>query len=317
MGMIKDMIRKCICMCIFLIFFCSLSYAKSQIKDYHRIFMPVYNSQGELVIAIRVFKQNDIPSILAVNPNTLETQVVSLKSIRLKNPKQKLSAITYQQIQQSRYYNLFFEHINSTQGVENQGIKHAKNNRLNPILSVDLCPSTHEFEKDFFDKLANKGKTHPFPVAISISGLWLVKHKEEFNYLLNLQKQKKLDITWVNHTFSHIYYSDLPDAKNFLLTEMVNLDTEIMLTEQYLLEEDQIPSVFFRFPGLISNTQLLKKLKKYGLIPLGADAWLAKGEKISPGSIILVHGNGNEHQGILLLESLLNHFNWARLLESL
>ena len=126
-----------------------------------------------------------------------------------------------------------------------------------------------------------------------------------------MQNQGKLAITWVNHTFSHIYYSDLPESKNFLLTEMVNLDTEIMLTEQYLLEENQTPSVFFRFPGLISNPGLLKRLKRYGLIHVGADAWLAKDEVIKPGSIVLVHGNGNEHAGILLLNPWLRRFTWT------
>jgi len=34
------------------------------------------------------------------------------------------------------------------------------------------------------------------------------------------------------------------------------------------------------------------------LIPVGSNAWLAKGEEPKDGSIILVHGNSNEHSGI-------------------
>ncbi len=94
---------------------------------------------------------------------------------------------------------------------------------------------------------------------------------------------------------------------------MINLDTEILLTEQYLLEHDQTPSVFFRFPGLISNSMLLDQIKKYGLIPLGADAWLAKDEEVHPGSIVLVHGNGNEHSGIKLVMPLVPKLNWVSL----
>ncbi len=109
----------------------------------------------------------------------------------------------------------------------------------------------------------------------------------------------------------HIYYSDLPDEKNFLLTEMINLDTEIMLTEQILLECGQTPFVFFRFPGLISNPLLLKKLKKYGLIPLAADAWLAKDEPIRPVSVILVYGN--EPLGIKRLIPELKQHHWVEL----
>lgn len=94
---------------------------------------------------------------------------------------------------------------------------------------------------------------------------------------------------------------------------MINLDTEILLTEQYLLEHNQTPSVFFRFPGLVSNTLLLNQLKKFGLIPLSADAWLAKDEQVSPGGIVLVHGNGNEPLGIRLVTPLLNSLHWVSL----
>jgi hypothetical protein len=37
---------------------------------------------------------------------------------------------------------------------------------------------------------------------------------------------------------------------------------------------------------------------EYGLIPIGSDAWLAKGQPIHSGSIVLIHGNGNEPIGI-------------------
>ncbi len=184
------------------------------------------------------------------------------------------------------------------------------------ILSVDLCPSSKPLEKDFFEKLASS-KQKPFPVAIAISGLWIIQHPDEFNYLIKLKQQNKLDITWVNHSFSHIYYDDLPDSKNFLLTEMINFNAEVFLTEKYLLEHDQTPSVFFRFPGLETNAKLLTKLKKFGLIPLSADAWLAKDEPILPGSIVLVHGNGNEHIGIESLMPNLLNFKWTPLTNAL
>lgn len=289
----------------FLLVFSFFGYSAA-ISQYEKIYMPLFMSNGELVIAIRIFKKQDTPHVLLVHTNTLLTEVYPLKSLYIKNPQNncKPKLLTHQQIQNSRYYQLFFEHTQ-----ENQGVKHALNHINGNILTVDLCPSSRSFEKAFFDKLANS-PSKPFPVAISISGLWMVQHPQELNYLIELQQQKKLDITWVNHTFSHIYYSDLPDKKNFLLTEMVNLDTEILLTEQYLLEHDQTPSVFFRFPGLISNYKLLKQLKKYGLIPLSADAWLANDQNITPGGIVLVHGNGNEHDGIKLIEPYIKKLHW-------
>jgi len=43
----------------------------------------------------------------------------------------------------------------------------------------------------------------------------------------------------------------------------------------------------------------------YGLIPLGTNAWLAKGEKPENGSVILIHGNKNEPYGIKLMKQVL------------
>jgi hypothetical protein len=39
-------------------------------------------------------------------------------------------------------------------------------------------------------------------------------------------------------------------------------------------------------------------ITEYGLIPIGSDAWLAKGQPVHAGSIVLIHGNGNEPIGI-------------------
>jgi hypothetical protein len=58
------------------------------------------------------------------------------------------------------------------------------------------------------------------------------------------------------------------------------------------------PSVFFRFPGLVSDNSEFMRVLAYGLIPVGSDAWLAKKQKPGPGSIVLIHGNGNEPLGI-------------------
>lgn len=294
---------------LFLLFLFPFSSQATSIHNYQKIYLPMFNAAGEMVIAIRLFKKNHQTEVLVVNTDNLKTEVQPIQELYLKNPQKTslIKSITHKLIETTRYYQLFFLHTQ-----EKQGVKHALGSIKENILTVDLCPSSRPFEKDFFDALANS-KTQPFPVAISISGLWLIDHAQEFNYLLKLQEQKKLDITWVNHTFSHIYYSDLPDKKNFLLTEMVNLDTEILLTEQYLLEHNQTPSVFFRFPGLVSNTLLLNKLKKFGLIPLSADAWLAKDELVTPGGIVLVHGNGNEHSGIKLVLPLINTNHWVGL----
>jgi hypothetical protein len=65
-----------------------------------------------------------------------------------------------------------------------------------------------------------------------------------------------------------------------------------------LIEWGCMPSVFFRFPGLLADSAAYDSVLCYGLIPLGSDAWLAKGEIPAQGSIVLVHANGNEPQGL-------------------
>ncbi len=82
-----------------------------------------------------------------------------------------------------------------------------------------------------------------------------------------------------------------------------------MATEKLLLQRGLIPSVFFRYPGLVANETLLLKLNKLSIIPLGSDAWLAKKEIPKAGSIILVHGNSNEHEGIVAAMELLKKSN--------
>jgi hypothetical protein len=67
------------------------------------------------------------------------------------------------------------------------------------------------------------------------------------------------------------------------------------------------PSNYFRFPGLRHNKSRLKELYAMGFYSrrrqclAGQAAWWNKtvGGKIKPGSIILIHGNGNEQPGVV------------------
>lgn len=288
------------------------------ISDYQRSYIPVYTQDGTLAIALRVFKRNNVPSFLIVNTNTLNTSVVPIAEISLTNGKNNRHGGDYAQwqIASTNYYQLLQRHTTKPYIMENYGITHAKGGVHGNILTIDMCQSAVPFEKKFFDQLAALASQKPVPVAISMTGLWLLMHQDEFRYLLSLQEQNKLKITWINHSFSHPYYDDLPYPKNFLLSAMINEKSEILLTEQYLLEAGQIPSVFFRFPGLISDKRLVLKIKQFGLLPLGADAWVAKHQLITPGGIILVHGNGNEHNGISELTPRLRQLEFVELNDS-
>ncbi|MGZ3874292.1 MAG: hypothetical protein ACXVJD_15320 [Mucilaginibacter sp.] len=83
-----------------------------------------------------------------------------------------------------------------------------------------------------------------------------------------------------------------------MLEAGTNINYEVLETEMAMLKNGLLPSVFFRFPGLVSDQQLVYEITDFGLIPVGTDAWLAKGQQPHAGSIVLIHGNGNEPVGV-------------------
>jgi hypothetical protein len=124
-------------------------------------------------------------------------------------------------------------------------------------------------------------------------------HPEDLAWLAGLDRSGRLSITWVNHSFNHRVGGKAPPlARSFLLAPGTDLDHEILDTEVALIEQGLTPSVFFRFPGLVSSARLVEAVVAKGLLPLGSDAWLAKGETPRAGSIVLVHANGNEPLGV-------------------
>lgn len=130
--------------------------------------------------------------------------------------------------------------------------------------------------------------------------------------------RKKIKITWVNHSLTHPYDKTKGIEENFLLSPGIDFNREVLGNELVMLSQGLVPSVFFRFPGLISSDKLISQLKAWGLVPLGSNAWLGKGQKIKNGSVVLVHGNGNELSGLVLLYKALEiqpqiNANWSDL----
>jgi hypothetical protein len=164
----------------------------------------------------------------------------------------------------------------------------------------DLCPSRRPMDRDFLATL--EGKDAPTPIALSISGLWLLHHFEDYRWLLDAEAKDKLAITWINHTYTHPYRKGVADEENFLLLPGVDADREILETERLLIANGGTPSLFFRFPGLVSSSPLMQAVRRNHLISLGADAWLALNQKPRDGSVILVHPNGNEELGLKIYE---------------
>lgn len=300
----------------FFIFSLSMSVRaaqKNDISDYHFTFFSAYDQRNTLQIAIRQYKKNNEPYVLLVNPMTLVTSESPMINLRTQN----VSALN--QTPFLKALNRFTAISNSNQ-LQNAGATHAIYSIQGFFLTVDLCPTKKPFAKKLFQQLLvmAQQQKRPMPVAIAITGLWIKNHPQEFAWLIQQTKTNKLTITWVNHSYHHPYDPHLPLKQNFLLAPGVNFEQEVLATEQLLLKHGQLPTVFFRFPGLVSNAQQIHDLKKLSLIPIGSDAWLVKNQRPKPGSFILVHGNGNEPEGIALLLPLLRspQFHWLQLAQA-
>lgn len=283
--------------------------AAGPVSSYLPIFTPCHDRNGTVQLAIRQFVQDGVNQLLLVNPLTLETTVAESSHT---------SAVSSQELEavgQSPFVKVLERFVNQP-NLQNAGLNHAESPQDGFFLSVDLCPSKRPFEQEMFAAVAElAGKTGgPVPVAVAITGQWLSRHPADVAWLKGEIARGRLAVTWVNHSYSHPYDPKKPDRFNFLLGMGVNFEEEVLATEKALLENGLIPSPFFRFPGLISDRTLLNKLRRLSLIPVGSDAWLAKGEAAKNGSIVLVHGNGNEPSGIRKLLPLLRWDPQPRLL---
>lgn len=276
----------------------------TNITDYQPIFTPCYY-QDVLHIAIRSYSHDGLGYFLLVNPGTLTTSIVLKGEIQHRKTTISPDEVGYftKDAVLTTPYGIALEHIlQSPHPITNDGITHSlcEHEPNEVFLTIDLCPSKKLFEREFFEKLASMDK--PVPIAICITEFWITLHQEEFAWLLEQQRVGTLQITWVNHSATHVFYYDLSSddklAENFLLDSRTNLTYEFFEVEKSLIMHGQTPSVFFRAPGLVTNKALIEFTNSLGLITLGADAWLAKSEQPQSGSIILVHGNSNEPAGI-------------------
>lgn len=247
------------------------------------------------VVSLRRFKLDGEMFSWIVSQKTLQTAII---------PEKCLSQCTgFSAKASTKYANILNEANQVPSPNHNAGIQKAKEivpTKAEAYLTVDLCPSSKALQKEIFERIQSGYMTN-VPVALAVSGLWIKNHHEEFVYLLQLQNLKKINITWVNHSLTHPYDKTKGIEENFLLSSGVDFEREVLGNEMVMLSQGLVPSIFFRFPGLVSSDVLIAKLKSWGLIPLGSNAWIGKGQKIKNGSVVLVHGNGNELSGLTML----------------
>ena len=275
----------------------------SSYKPYYAL--ATFRNQDKPYFTLRRFVQDNKVMYLIIDPENLSVVMIpdrglTLKPDSLKGLINKYPATTYSKA--------WHKALASSRFLQDAGISHTIPDMHGIVLTIDLCPSLKPLDRVLFLNVLKEMSDiqKPVPMAISISGHWLLKHQDDLNWLIDLNRTNKIAITWVNHSFNHYYHKELPLYLNFMLMKGTNVDQEVLLNEKTMIEHNLVPSIFFRFPGLVSGPRVFEKVMGFGLIPVGSDAWLAKGEKADDGNIVLVHANGNEPLGIRKFIELLH-----------
>lgn len=286
-----------------------------RVDNYNTEFLSCNDLEGNKYFSIRQFQLNGKKTQLVVEPNSLKTSLMKSSCLvcSVKDNKKNYN---------DNYSQLIKKSISPPYPLKNDGLVSGVLDEA-IALTIDMCPSSRGISKKVYDKLIeiSEIENKEFPIAIAMTKSWMDSHPNLFKWLKTEVFENHFDIVWVNHSSTHPYKKNQPSERNFLLSPEVNFYEEVIKTEIALIKAGVTPSVFFRFPGLVSSRKQIEILGQWGILPLGADAWLAKGDNVQDGSIILIHGNRNEVKGEQLLfnyiEQKSTNINWVSLYELL
>jgi hypothetical protein len=268
---------------------------RAQLTNYRVVFG--LTNQPSPQIVLRQWQQKGQTRSLMVDPRTLETTVASL-------PASASRPLSWEAVAQwfanTPYVRALLTERQRDGSLQDAGLERADTTERGFSLTIDLCPSTKPLTRSVFEQLINAfgPEEKPIPVTITITGLWMADHAADLAYLKRLVSRGDLAITWVNHSYHHRFDPRRPLPVNFLLEPNTDLNQEVLLNEQAMLQNGLTPSIFFRFPGLVSDKKVFDQVLALGLLPIGSDAWLAKNQEPKQGSFVLIHANGNEPLGI-------------------
>nr|WP_162988776.1 polysaccharide deacetylase [Pedobacter schmidteae] len=283
---------------VFCLFLCITLTSRGQItvENYKRYFALV-NYENKIQVVLRKFKRENIDSFLIVDPTELVTRIIPVGSLE---PKEMSWPNVVENLSASSYIKAINVAMQLSGNLQDAGITHGFPKEKGVTLTIDLCPSHKPLDRIIFTSLMTEFQRveKPVPIALSVSGRWMLTHGNDLKWLKELVASGDIDITWVNHSYNHWVSTKAPLKTNFLLEPGTDLNFEILGTEIAMIQQGLLPSVFFRFPGLVSDKEVVSRLLSYGIIPVGSDAWLAKGQIANAGSIVLIHGNGNEPVGV-------------------
>jgi hypothetical protein len=264
----------------------------------------VARQSSDTVIVLRRFVLDTEVSYLTVDPATLSTSIAGSKDI-------VYTGVSWQTIfdrfAAKPYIRALKRAAALGDSLRDAGIRNFSPSQQGINLTIDLCPSKKPLDRTLFTAVAAAFGTvaKPVPIAVGIAGFWLKSHEDDFLWLKNFADTSALSITWINHSFNHYVKNGIALDANYLLEKNTDLDAEVLWTEKALLRKGLRPSVFFRFPGLVSDSTVFMKIIGFGLIPVGSAAWVSRDQKARNGSIVLVHGNGNDSCGVRAFLDLL------------
>ena len=293
----KPLIR--LSLLLFILFVSTLARAQQNFLDItkYEVYYGWAHNYPQDWIVLRRFENRSKEYYLLVNPQTLQTRVNESSYYQVKPMTLAETRIAFKK---TPYEKALRKAEKQSVSIQDAGIERGIPSETGISLTADLCPSHKPLDRRIFTTMFNEFKKveKPAPIALSVSGLWMLNHKEDLEWLKQLRNEGEVRITWVNHSYNHRVSKTAPLKQNFLLEAGTNINYEVLATEQLMLKNGLVPSAFFRFPGLVSDQQLVYNITDFGLIPIGSDAWLAKGQQPNAGSIVLIHGNGNEPVGV-------------------
>jgi len=279
--------------------FCNATYAQQNFLDItkYQVYYGWAHNYPQDWIVLRRFENRGKEYYLLVNPQTLQTKV-NESSFYQVQPMTLAETRTF--FKKTPYEKAISQAEKQSVTIQDAGIERGIPSETGISLTADLCPSHRPLDRRIFTTMFTEFKKveKPAPIALSVSGLWMLHHQADLEWLKQLCNEGEIRVTWVNHSYNHRVSKNAPLKENFLLEAGTDINYEVLATEQLMLKNGLVPSAFFRFPGLVSDQQLVYKITDFGLIPIGSDAWLAKGQEPRAGSIVLIHGNGNEPVGV-------------------
>lgn len=264
-----------------------------EVEDYQPLRELRVDEHGDRHIVVRSLSHDGEPSHLVIHDATLRTAVVAGRDLDAST-----RVASEAEADGFRYPSLLEQTRSGVLCHLDDG--HAASPGTQLTVTIDLCQSRREWDAALFERLVELSdvRGEPTRVGIALTGLWAQRHTTKLAQLIQWRDEGKLDITWINHSYHHQLSKDGSGHYHFLTAESVDLEAGVLDLEQLLIEQGERPSVLFRFPGLTHDARTLGELNDLSLFPMDANGWVAKGEPLDDGSVVLLHGNGNEPPGV-------------------